>query len=273
MSYLINVFAPDEWDLYFDSTFYLDKPKKCYTLKTWAASSGADIVSNLCYFNFMSSKANPGYTIQYLRIPRLGGDCGYGSNSTPDHVVLPNGDIVSGWSTEKLPAIRNGVILSAKSLSLRAHNAIGQTMDGRYFTVQNRYNTEKQVCQYAMSFLAKYYNAKIRLMLWEDGGGSVGTYSARSGLMYAPQKEGALGRAVCSVFCARRKANASNVDRTLSKGCTGEDVKTLQMMIALEADGVFGNATRKRVVEVQKKKGLVADGIAGPKTLGALGLY
>ena len=272
MSYYISVFDPAEWDLYFDSTFYLTKPKKCQPLYKWAAESGADIVSNLCYFNFMSSKANPGYTIQYLRIPRLGGDCGYGSNSTNDKLTLLNGDTVSGWTTDGKPAIKDGIILSAKGMSLRPHNAIGQTTDGRVFIIQNRYNTEKQVAQYANSFLAKHYGAKIRLMLWMDGGGSVGTYCTKSGAMYAPLKEGANGRSVCSVFCARRKWTAPKIERTLSKGSRGEDVQTLQAMIALEADGIFGNATRKRVIEVQKRKGLVADGIAGPKTLAALGL-
>ena len=272
MSYLITVYNPKEWDLYFDSTFYPVKLKKCQPLYKWANDSNADIVSNLCFFNFMSSKSNPGYTIQYLRIPRLGGDCGYGSNSTFEHIVLPNGDEVSGWSEDKLPAIRNGNIISAKSLSLRAHNAIGRTIDGRFFIVQNRYNTEKQVAKYAISFLAKYYDAEIALMLWEDGGGSVGTYCARSKTLAAPMKEGANGRSVCSVFCAKKKPDVT-VSRRLSKGCRGDDVKLLQMMIALEADGIFGADTRKRVIEVQKRLGLAADGIAGPKTLGALGLY
>lgn len=269
MSYLIHVYDPKDWELYYDSTAYLTKPKKCQPLYKWAADTGADIVHNLCYFNFMSSKQNPGYTIQYLRIPRLGGDCGYGSNSTIEHIILPNGDEASGWATDHLPAIKNGAIISAKGTSLRPHNAIGVTMDGRYFVVQNRYNTEKQICNYVIRFLKKYYDADIRLMVWEDGGGSVGTYASKSKMMYAPLKEGTNGRAVCSVFCARCKARLS---RTLSKGCKGEDVKILQMMLALEADGIYGNATKRRVIETQKKLGLTADGIAGPITLKALGL-
>lgn len=269
MSYLINVYDPKDWELYFDSTAYLTKPKKCQYLYKWAADTGADIVSNLCYFNFASSKANPCYTIQYLRIPRLGGDCGYGSNSTIEHIILPNGDEVSGWAADQLPAIRNGVIISAKSTSIRPHNAIGVTTDGRYFTVQNRYNTEKQVCNHAISWLYKYYNAKIKLMVWEDGGGSVGTYSARSKLMYAPLKEGASGRAVCSVFCAKSKAK---VTRTLSRGCKGADVQLLQMMLCIESDGIFGSGTHRAVIEAQRNLGLYADGIVGEKTLTALHL-
>lgn len=266
MSYHIAVYDPKDWDLYFDSTFYTVKPKKCQTLAKWAKDTNADIAHNLCYFNFMSSSALPGYTVQYLRIPRLGGDCGYGSMSSQEHIILPNGDEVSGWGK---PAIKDGQILNATGLSLRPHNAIGQTKDGRFFVVQNRYNTEKQVCNHAISFLKKYYNADIRLMLWEDGGGSVGTYCAKSKAMYAPMKEGAYGRAVCSVFCAKVK---TKIKRTLSRGCVGDDVKILQMMLACEADGIFGNATRKAVIEAQRELNLYADGIAGKNTLTALGL-
>lgn len=273
MSYLINVYDPKEWDIYADSTFYPVKPKKVQTLSKWAKDTDADIASNLCFFNFLSSKENPGYTIQYLRIPRLGGDCGYGSNSTPQLVTLPNGDRISGWSTVKKPAMMDGAIISANKTSRRAHNAIGTTTDNRYFVMQNNGNTEYEMCRKITSFLSKYYGTKVKLMLWEDGGGSVGTYCRRSQILYAPLKEGANGRAVASVICARRKANAPKITRTLKKGMTGDDVKLLQMMIGLEADGIFGNGTRTRVFLVQKGLTLTADGIAGPKTLTALGLY
>lgn len=42
--------------------------------------------------------------------------------------------------------------------------------------------------------------------------------------------------------------------------------------VPLAADGVFGEATEQAVIVYQFGKGLVRDGIAGPKTLGALGL-
>ena len=272
MSYLILVYDPIEWEIYADCTPYLTTPKKCQTLSKWAKDTNADIASNLCYFNFMSSKQNPGYTIQYLRIPRLGGDCGYGSNSTKDHLILPNGDTLTGWSTDGRPAIRDGQILNCKGTSIRAHNAVGATTDGRFFVVQNRYNTETQIAKYLINFLKKYYNTGVRLMLWEDGGGSVGTYFSKAQYLAAPMKEGQNGRAVCSVICAKRRPNAPKITRTLSYGSKGDDVKLLQMMIGLEADGIFGLATKNRVKTVQKQLTLLADGIAGPITLKALAL-
>ena len=41
----------------------------------------------------------------------------------------------------------------------------------------------------------------------------------------------------------------------------------------VEADGVFGNGTKKQLKKVQKNLGLTADGIAGPVTLKKLGVY
>lgn len=39
-----------------------------------------------------------------------------------------------------------------------------------------------------------------------------------------------------------------------------------------EIDGIFGTATKKAVISFQKKNGFVADGIAGSKTLAAMGI-
>ena len=273
MGYIINVFDPSEWELRFDSTFYPVTPKKCLALKDWAAANNSDLTSNLCFFNFMSSKSLPGYTIQYLRIPRLGGDCGYGSNSTTELISLPNGDTVSGWSATKQPAIRNNTLIYNPVKDFRAKNAFGMTSSGKYFVMQCTGVTAAAAAKHAISFIQKYHNDSIRLMFWEDGGGSVGTYSSKAKTLYAPLREGTYGRKVCSVFCAKRKATARKITRTLQKGCSGWDVILLQTMIGcVEADGIFGNATKTQVKQVQKNLGLVVDGIVGPATLKALGI-
>ena len=65
---------------------------------------------------------------------------------------------------------------------------------------------------------------------------------------------------------------------TLKKGAKGEDVKKLQSALAGKGfspgaiDGDFGNATLAALIAFQKSSSLLADGIAGPKTLYALGL-
>ncbi|MCL2424675.1 MAG: peptidoglycan-binding protein, partial [Micrococcales bacterium] len=66
----------------------------------------------------------------------------------------------------------------------------------------------------------------------------------------------------------------------LRRGSTGTSVRTLQTALneqfpsfsALVVDGVFGPATEAVVLEVQRLGGLAVDGIAGPQTLGYLGL-
>ena len=54
--------------------------------------------------------------------------------------------------------------------------------------------------------------------------------------------------------------------QTIKLGSKGDDVKTLQNFLQLEADGVFGRLTHEAVVAFQRSKGLVADGVVGKKT-------
>lgn len=66
---------------------------------------------------------------------------------------------------------------------------------------------------------------------------------------------------------------------SLRRGSKGEAVKRLQRRLVLEGfavrggiDGIYGKYTEGAVKRYQKRKGLVADGVAGPVTLGRLGL-
>lgn len=53
-------------------------------------------------------------------------------------------------------------------------------------------------------------------------------------------------------------------------GSRGEDVRELQMLLGIAADGIFGVNTEKAVLAFQKANGLSRDGIVGEKTLAAL---
>jgi len=64
----------------------------------------------------------------------------------------------------------------------------------------------------------------------------------------------------------------------LKEGSSGPDVETLQRQLKERGfdpgmiDGKFGPGTEAAVIAFQRSEGLVADGIAGPRTLAALGL-
>jgi len=56
----------------------------------------------------------------------------------------------------------------------------------------------------------------------------------------------------------------------LKNGSKGEEVKQLQTLLGLTADGIFGNGTEAKVKEWQSANGLTADGIVGPGTWGKM---
>ena len=60
--------------------------------------------------------------------------------------------------------------------------------------------------------------------------------------------------------------------KTLHLGDKGNDVKRLQTLLKINADGIFGPVTLETVKEFQKVKGLEVDGVVGPKTWAALGV-
>jgi N-acetylmuramoyl-L-alanine amidase len=57
----------------------------------------------------------------------------------------------------------------------------------------------------------------------------------------------------------------------LSRGSKfGNEVRYLQGLLGIKADGVFGPGTERAVTEFQKRSGIAADGIVGPQTWGRL---
>ncbi len=59
----------------------------------------------------------------------------------------------------------------------------------------------------------------------------------------------------------------------LRKGLKGAPVKRLQEFLGIDADGDFGTGTEAAVRQYQQDNGLAVDGIAGPDTFSAMGLY
>ncbi|MGN1162488.1 MAG: spore cortex-lytic enzyme [Christensenellales bacterium] len=85
--------------------------------------------------------------------------------------------------------------------------------------------------------------------------------------------------AVVLVGCIVSVDNVNNNNiNTISQVATTSQNKQIQQKLkdlgyySGAVDGIYGNATRSAVIAFQKANGLVADGIAGPKTIAALGL-
>ena len=192
-----DIYDRDEWDIWFAASPYGAASKPAKTLKTWAAEEGADVVYNLCLFNMTGSGSDQygvikGRTLQYLKAK--GVDCGYGG--TTEKLTVSDGNIVSGAKV----AVKNNTVQSLDKTTRRSRNMIGELADGRIIVVQSSDGcTEDEVARYA----AGRYT--IDLLLVQDAGGSTGMYRASDGYLFAPEKEGADGRPVCSVACMKRK--------------------------------------------------------------------
>ena len=59
----------------------------------------------------------------------------------------------------------------------------------------------------------------------------------------------------------------------LRVGSRGQAVKELQEDLGIGADGIFGQGTKKAVMEFQSANGLEADGMAGPLTLAKMNSF
>ena len=198
-----DIYDPSEWDIWFAAAPYGAASKPAKTLRQWAAEEGADVVYNLCLFNMTGTGSDQygvirGRTLQYLRAKDV--DCGYGG--TAERLTVSPGNVVSGVKV----AVRDGVVLSGLDKSTyRSRNMIGELADGRIIVVQSSDGcTEEQVARYA----AGRYT--INLLLVQDAGGSTGMYRAEDDYLFAPEKDGADGRPVCSVVCFRRKKEENN---------------------------------------------------------------
>jgi hypothetical protein len=66
--------------------------------------------------------------------------------------------------------------------------------------------------------------------------------------------------------------SASSSSVTLKPGSRGANVKRLQRKLRVTTSGYYGPLTKKAVKRFQKRRGLKADGIAGPATLAKLRL-
>ena len=192
-----DIYDPKEYDIWFAAAPYGSPAYPAKTLKTWAAEEQADVVYNLCLFNMTGSGSDRygvirGRILQYLKAK--GVDCGYGGTS--EKLTVSPGNVVAGVRV----AVKDNVVRSLDETTRRSRNMIGELADGRIIVVQSSDGcTEDEVARYA----AGRYT--IDLLLVQDAGGSTGMYRAADNYLFAPEREGANGRPVCSAVCMRKK--------------------------------------------------------------------
>jgi hypothetical protein len=93
-----------------------------------------------------------------------------------------------------------------------------------------------------------------------------------SSLVAVALLSGVLGAGIAVGAGGDRPAAQSSSAGVLKVGSRGDAVAALQRKLGIVADGVFGPQTRTAVKRFQRRRGLTVDGIAGPQTLGALGI-
>lgn len=105
---------------------------------------------------------------------------------------------------------------------------------------------------------------------------AVKAYQKRKGL----KVDGVVGKKTIAALKVNESVSTVfTISRILKKGCEGDDVKALQTELisvgfscgSTAADGDFGENTENAVKRFQTAAGLKADGIAGQKTVVALG--
>lgn len=263
-NYIINVFdIQNEWTAWFAAgSAYKTYPKSVYTAAAYAAKQNAELVTNLALFNFKGYE-----TVNYVRTAALQ-EVGYGGTS--DRVELNWANKCSGYAV----AIKNGVVQKNSKTNkylggTSCRNGIGMTEDGRLIIAQSMKRiTEATFASKVNAYVPAMFGTKVKLFLFEDGGGSTQEYSAISKLNFIPQGK----RAVATVTCLKRK-NVPKITRTLSKDCRGWDVMLLQTCLGgICCDGWYGNGTITRVKAAQNLLGLSQTGIADEKLLKAMGL-
>lgn len=191
--FMVWLFDPRE--VWFAGVPYTKQPKHLKTLAQWAEEENADYVFNLAFFNMQKGVDQYGQqygrTIQYVK--GKGYDIGYGGTSVQ---IAPNEqNACAGYKV----AVQDGAGKPVLTVGKRARNANGILDDGTYFHIQSVTTcTEKAIRDHMM----RYH--RVKTMLIQDGGGSAGFYDRKRGVLLAGEREGANGRAVATVVCARK---------------------------------------------------------------------
>jgi ribosomal protein L40E len=78
------------------------------------------------------------------------------------------------------------------------------------------------------------------------------------------------GSTVGSSFNSKHPRGRGGKWRTVGQGASGVEVRTVQRHVGAQADGQYGELTRRQVVAFQRAHGLKVDGVVGTQTVAAM---
>ncbi|KHE71759.1 L,D-transpeptidase family protein [Halobacillus sp. BBL2006] len=162
------------------------------------------------------------------------------------------------WYKENIPGGDPRNPLGARWLGIKVPGDWAHT-SGNLYGVHGT-NNPSSIGTYASSGCIRMYNKDV-IWLYDRADKDIPVYitSSSSSFTALAQNYG-VGNAKKVV------AGYETFNDTLRYGSKGESVKILQRKLGISADGSFGKQTLLSVKNFQKSKGLVVDGIVGPKT-------
>lgn len=271
VTYNIYILDLSQWRVWFAGQRD-DKDNTVRNVKNWALINGADLCFNLGVFDVRKG-ATYGASFTFVSGPKIltdpSGEFDKTIGGRSDVLWIDDVNRCKGYSN----AIKNGIISinapMASSSTKAVRNGIGVTVSGKVIIAQSSKAVTERTFAAAVNDFVITRAERVKLFVLQDGGGSTNEYSNISKLAFHATGE---NREVATVVCASRIA-LPPITRTLKKGCRGEDVRILQMVLGgIECDGIFGAKTKSRLKEAQRALGLVADGSCGPLTRKALGI-
>jgi peptidoglycan LD-endopeptidase CwlK len=180
---------------------------------------------------------------------------------------IANGIDILIYETIRTEEQQRYYVASGKSQTMKSYHLVGQALDfvpivnGK--TDWNGYNRPE----------IKKAIAKAKQLGFEWGG-DWKTFKDKPHLQYnykgyGTDKELEYKTAVTQKQVKQQSSSEAIVPypgKPLKIGSKGKDVERIQRALKVKVDGVFGKQTEAAVKAYQKRKGLTADGIVGPKT-------